>query len=127
MIQSGSYINIVDNSGGKTACCIKVIKGFRKRYAKMGDLIVVTVKSLRSKRKATSKVKKGEIHNALVVRTKNSIKGFSHDSISFFENSVILLNKQKKALGTRIFGPLLKNFRFTKFLKILTLCNGLCQ
>ena len=77
MIQSGTYLNVVDNSGAKDVCCIKVSKGYRRRYAAIGDVITVSVKALRSKRKATSKVKKGDVVKALVVRTKTNQKDFS--------------------------------------------------
>ena len=77
MIQTGTFLNIIDNSGAKEVCCIKVSKGYRRRYAFTGDVITVSVKSLKSKRKATSKVKKGDVVKALVVRTKSEKKDFS--------------------------------------------------
>jgi large subunit ribosomal protein L14 len=125
MIQSGTVLNVIDNSGARKVCCIKVMSGYRRRYAFIGDLIMVSVKSLRTKRKSTSKTKKGEIYKALVVRTKHNIKKTSGEKISFFENSVILLSKQNKFIGTRIFGSLPVSFRYTKYLRILSLSNGL--
>jgi large subunit ribosomal protein L14 len=126
MIQSGTYLNVVDNSGAKKACCLKVLKGYQRRYAFPGDIIVVSIKSLRSKRRSTSKAKKGQIFKALVVRTKARIKkSFSGESLNFFENSVVLLNNQNKLIGTRIFGTLPKFFRYTKFLKLTFLALGL--
>lgn len=125
MIQSGTVLNVIDNSGARKVCCIKVMTGYRRRYAFIGDLIMVSVKSLRTKRKSTSKTKKGEIYKALVVRTKHNIKKTSGEKISFFENSVILLSKQNKFIGTRIFGSLPVSFRYTKYLRILSLSNGL--
>ena len=125
MIQVGTVLNVIDNSGAKKVCCIKVLSGYRCRYAFVGDLIMVSVKSLRTKRKSTSKTKKGEIYKALVVRTKYNIKKISGEKISFFENSVILLSKQNKFIGTRIFGSLPVSFRYTKYLRILSLANGL--
>ena len=91
----------------------------------MGDIIVVSVKSLRNKRRITSKVKKGEVLKALIVRTKSRIKESSNKSINFFENSVILLTNNNRPLGTRIFGVLPKFFRFTKHFKIASLSAGL--
>ena len=126
MIQVGTYLNVVDNSGAKKACCLKVLKGYQRRYAFPGDIIVVSIKSLRSKRRSTSKAKKGQIFKALVVRTKARIKkSFSGESLNFFENSVVLLNNQNKLIGTRIFGTLPKFFRYTKFLKLTFLALGL--
>jgi large subunit ribosomal protein L14 len=125
MIQAGTYLNVVDNSGAKKACCLKVLKGYQRRYAYPGDIIVVSVKSLRSKRRATSRAKKGQIFKALVVRTKTDVKkSFSGESLKFFENSIVLLNNQNKLVGTRIFGTLPKFFRYTKFLKLSVIALG---
>ena len=125
MIQNGSYLNVIDNSGAKTVYCIKVISGYKRRYAFIGDLITVSIKILRSKRRSSSKTKKGEIYRAVVVRTKQKKTLFSGDNIHFFENSVVLLNKQNKFLGTRVFGSVPKILRYTKFLKIISLSSGI--
>ena len=125
MIQNSTYLNVIDNSGAKLVCCIQVKKGWKKRYARMGDVIVVSVKSLRNKRRATSKVKKGEVLKALIVRTKSITKEYSNKSINFFENSVILLTNNHRPVGTRIFGVLPKFFRYTKHFKIASLSAGL--
>jgi len=125
MIQSGTYLNIVDNSGARIAFCIKVLSGYRRRYAYTGDVITISIKSLRSKRRASSKTKKGEIHKALIIRTKIQKKIFSGDKLQFTENSAVLLHKQNKFLGTRIFGSVPKLFRFTKYLKIISLSSGI--
>ena len=125
MIQNGTYLNIIDNSGAKEVICIKVLSGYRRRYAAIGDLITVSVKSLRLKRRAFSKTKKGEVHRALVVRTKTLSKNLNFDKFGFFDNSAILLNKQNTCLGTRIFGSIPKAFRYTKFLKIVSIASGL--
>lgn len=124
MIQNGSYLNVIDNSGAKTVYCIKVISGFKRRYAVIGDLITVSIKVLRSKRRASSKTKKGEIYRAVIVRVRQKKNLFSGDSIKFFENSVVLLNKQNKFIGTRVFGTVPKVLRYTKFLKIISLSSG---
>jgi large subunit ribosomal protein L14 len=124
MIQVGTILNVIDNSGARKVICIKVMAGYRRRYAFVGDLVMVSVRNLRTKRKSTSKVKKGEIYKALVVRTKNCIKQFSGENLKFFENSVVLLNKQNKFIGTRIFGALPVSFRYTKYLRVLSLSNG---
>lgn len=125
MIQSGTYLNVIDNSGAKNVCCIKVLSGYKRRYAKIGDLIVVTVKNLRTKRRSTSKIKKGEVTKGIVVRTKTILKTFSGENLSFFENAVVLLNNQKKPIGSRIFGSLPKVFRYTKHLRLVALSAGL--
>ena len=125
MIQNGSFLNVIDNSGAKVIYCIKVVSGYKRRYASIGDLIVVSVKSLRSKRRAASKTKKGEVYKAVVVRIKKKFFSFNGDSLNFLENSVVLLNKQNKFIGTRIFGSVPLSLRYTKFLKIASLSSGL--
>jgi large subunit ribosomal protein L14 len=125
MIQSGSYINIIDNSGAKQVKCIKVLKGYKSRYAHVGDLVIVSVKDLRSTRRTSSKIKKGEVHRVLIVRTKKLTKNFNFDQFGFFENSGILLSKQNVCLGTRIFGSIPRMFRYTKYLKIVSVSSGL--
>ena len=124
MIQVGTTLNVIDNSGAKKVYCIRIIKGSNKRYAYLGDSILVVVKTLRKKRRALSKVKKGEIHNALIVRTKTKKSYCFSDSFFSLENSVILLNKQQKFIGTRIFGALPKIFRYTKYMRALSLSAG---
>jgi len=127
MIQKGTYLNVADNSGAKKVCCIHVSGGYRKRYAKEGDVVIVSVKSLRSKRREVSKIKKGDILKALIVKTKLYRPSYSDEAVSFFENSVVLLNNQNKLLGTRVFGPIRKSFRYTKFLKVLSLASGVIK
>lgn len=125
MIQVGTILNIVDNSGGKKVRCIKVFPGFKRRYARIGDIVLVSVRSLRTKRKTTSKVKKGEIFRALIIRTKSKKVNSVGDSIQFLENSAVLLNKQNKILGSRILGSVPGSFRFSKHLRIVSLSAGL--
>ena len=123
MIQVGTVLNVSDNSGARKVYCIRVLNGSRKKYARLGNLILVVVKSLRKKRKSLSKVKKGDIFCALIVRTRmKSISKFS-DSFSFLENSVVLLTGQNKFVGTRILGSLPKNFRITSYMRLLSLCG----
>lgn len=125
MIQSGTYLNVLDNSGARSVCCIKVLPGFQRRYAKIGDRIIVSVKKLRTKRRLFSRVKKGEIYKALIVKMKTLTKFKCGNKINFSENGVVLLNKQNKLIGTRIFGGLSKSFRYTKYLKFLFLAGGI--
>jgi large subunit ribosomal protein L14 len=124
MIQVGTILSVIDNSGAREVRCIKVVPSSKRRYAYIGDLIMISVKSLRTRRKSTSKTRKGELYKALVVRTKCGSKKFSGEGIKFFENSVVLFNKQNKLIGTRILGSLPVHFRYTKFLRILSIANG---
>jgi large subunit ribosomal protein L14 len=124
MIQVGSFLNVIDNSGAKKACCIKIVKGYKKRYAKIGDVITVSIKSIRKKRKRFVKANKGEIYKALVVRTIKSKGNFSGYSLRFFENSVVLLNKKNKLIGTRVFNALPSFLRQTKYIRLLSICSG---
>jgi len=125
MIQQQTILKVADNSGAKTVKCIKVLGGFKKRYAKLGDIVVVSVQQLRNKSKKTSKVSKGEVFRALVVRTKKRYQ--KKDGSSFFlqENAVALINKQGNPIGTRILGPIPKILKKTKFMKFVSLSIGL--
>lgn len=125
MIQQQTILKVADNSGAKTVKCIKVLGGFKKRYAKLGDIVVVSVQQLRNKSKKTSKVSKGEVFRALVVRTKK--KHRKKDGSSFFlqENAVALINKQGNPIGTRILGPIPKILKKIKFMKFVSLSIGL--
>lgn len=125
MIQQQTILKVADNSGAKTVKCVKVLGGFKKRYANLGDIIVVSVQQLRNKSKKTSKVLKGGVFRALVIRTK--IQYIKKDGSSFFlnENSVTLLNKQGNPIGTRILGPIPKTLKKKKFMKLVSLSVGL--
>lgn len=125
MIQIGTKLNVIDNSGAKKAYCIKVYGGFQRRYAFIGNIILIAIKSLRKKRRFSSKTKKGEIHKALIVRTKVAQKLHSNDSFNFLENSIVLINKKNKLIGTRIFGSLPKTLRSTKFLRLAMVSAGI--
>jgi large subunit ribosomal protein L14 len=125
MIQNGTLLNVIDNSGARTALCLKVFPGYKRRYANIGDILLVSIKTLRSKRRDSLKVKKGELYRALVLKVKVPVKGFSGDSFFYVgKSSVILLNKQNKFLGTRVLSSVSKLFRFTKYLKMLSLSFG---
>ncbi len=122
MIQVGACLRNIDNSGAKLVSCIGVLSNYRQKYASIGDIITVKIFKLRSRRRLSSKVKKGQILKALIVRTKKIHK---ENLVSFLENSVILLTKQHKLVGTRIFGSLPNQLRYTKHLRILFLAAGL--
>jgi len=125
MLQNSSKLTVIDNSGAKIVYCIKVLKGYKQRYGFMGNLIMVSIKNLRSQKKEFLKIKRGDIVLALIVRTKFFKKVFSSDSYNFLENGAILLTKQRKPLATRIFGAIPKFFRFSKFFKLLMISAGI--
>jgi large subunit ribosomal protein L14 len=125
MIQQRTLLKVSDNSGAKTVRCIKVLGGFKKKYAELGDTIVVSVQQLRNKSKNTSKVKKKEVYQALIIRTKTGYKkedGFKH---LFSENAVVLINKQGSPVGTRIIGPIPRLLKRKKFQKFISISSGL--
>lgn len=125
MIQSISKLKVVDNSGAKTVRCIKVLGGFKRKYAKLGEVIIVSVQNLRNKSKNTSKVKKKEIYRALIVKTKIKFIKKNGFNIKLNENSVVLLNKQNNFIGTRIIGNIIKTSVPKKFQKVLSLASGI--
>src|SRR6476620_11552331 len=126
MIQQRTVLKVFDNSGAKTVRCIKVLGGFKKKYASLGDVVVVSVQKLRNKSKKISKVKKKEVYRALIIRTKTPHKRKDGSTITFHENSVALMNKQGNPIGTRIIGPLPKLFlKKQKAQKFLSISTGL--
>jgi large subunit ribosomal protein L14 len=124
MIQQRTVLKVSDNSGAKTVRCFKVLGGFRKKYAKLGDIIVVSVQQLRNKAKNTSKVKKKEVYKALVIRTKTKHVKKDGSELNFQENSVVLINKQGEPIGTRIIGPIPKALRKKKLQKFISIASG---
>jgi large subunit ribosomal protein L14 len=125
MIQQETILKVADNSGAKTVKCIKVLGGFKKRYAGLGDIIVISVQQLRNKSKSTSKVLKGGVFRALVVRTKKRYKKRDGSVFLLEENAVALINKQGNPIGTRILGPVPKVLKKKKFMKFVSLSIGL--
>jgi len=124
MIQQQTVLKVSDNSGAKTAKCIKVLGGFKKKLAKSGDIIVVSVKELRNKSKQSSKVKKGDVYKALIIRTKTNQTNKDGSTIFFNSNSITLINKQGKPLSSRIVGPLPKQFKKGKYSKFANISFG---
>jgi len=108
MIQQQTILKVSDNSGAKSAKCIKVLGGFKKRFAKLGNVIVVSIKELRNKSRRTSKVKKGEVYKALIIKTKAKQTRKDGSVLFFDNNSISLMNTQGKPLATRIIGPVPK-------------------
>lgn len=117
MIQAESKLNVADNSGAKEVCCIKVLGGSRRRYATIGDIIVVSVKEALP----NSKVKKGDVTKAVIVRSKKEIRRPDGSMIRFDDNSAVIINAQKEPIGTRIFGPVARELRAKNFMKIISL------
>ena len=117
MIQTQTSLDVADNSGAKRVMCIKVLGGTKRRYASVGDIIVVSVKEAMP----NSKVKKGEVYKAVVVRTTKELGRPDGSYIRFDENSAVLLNNQNEPVGTRIFGPVARELRAKQFMKIVSL------
>ncbi|HEY1959902.1 MAG TPA: 50S ribosomal protein L14 [Polyangiaceae bacterium] len=117
MIQMRTILEVADNSGAKRVQCIKVLGGSRRRYASLGDVIVVSVKEALP----GTKVKKGEVAKAVVVRTRSQASRNDGSYIRFDENSAVLINAQLEPIGTRIFGPVARELRAKKFMKIISL------
>ena len=117
MIQAETILNVADNSGAKKLYCIKVLGGTRRRYARVGDVIVVSVRESLP----NSKVKKGDILKAVIVRTAKEIRRDDGSYIKFDENSAVLISPQNEPIGTRIFGPVARELRAKRFMKIISL------
>ena len=117
MIQPETRLNVADNSGAKKLYCIKVLGGSKRRYASLGDVIVVSVKEALP----NSKVKKGDVMKAVVVRTVKEVGRPDGSYIKFDDNSAVLINAQQEPIGTRIFGPVARELRAKKFMKIISL------
>src|SRR5690625_4632878 len=115
MIQTESYLDVADNSGARQVMCIKVLGGSHRRYAAVGDIIKVTVKDAIPR----GRVKKGQVMNAVVVRTKKGVRRQDGSLIKFDDNAAVLLNNQDAPIGTRIFGPVTRELRGEKFMKIM--------
>lgn len=125
MIQQQTILKVADNSGAKTVRCIKIPGGFKKRIAKLGDIIVVSVQKLRNKSKRTSKVKKKEVCKALIIRTKVPSGKVTGLNVKFNENAVVLINKQGNPIGTRIIGPVTKILYKKALQKFISMATGL--
>ncbi len=117
MIQSQSVLEVADNSGARKIMCIKVLGGSKRRYASIGDIIICSIKEI----SPTSKVKKGSITRAVIVRTAKEISRSDGSYIRFDNNSAVLINKNNEPIGTRIFGPVTRELRTEKFIKIVSL------
>jgi len=117
MIQMQTVLNVADNSGARRVQCIKVLGGSHRRYARVGDVIKISVKDAIPR----GRVKKGEVYNAVVVRTRKGIRRADGSAIRFDQNAAVLLNAKLEPIGTRIFGPVTRELRTEKFMKIVSL------
>jgi large subunit ribosomal protein L14 len=117
MIQMQTRLGVADNSGAKEVMCLKVLGGSRRRYARIGDVIVVSVKDAAPR----GRVKKGDVYKALVVRTKSPERRVDGSSVRFDDNAVVLLNAQQQPIGTRVFGPVTRKLRGERFMRIISL------
>ena len=117
MIQQQTKLNVADNSGAKKVMCVKVLGGTRRRYATLGDIIVVSVKDATP----TSQVKKGSVQRAVVVRTVREVQRKDGSAIRFGDNAVVIVNEAKEPKGSRIFGPVARELRERQFMKIVSL------
>ncbi|UQB42000.1 50S ribosomal protein L14 [Thiomicrospira microaerophila] len=117
MIQMQSILEVADNSGAKRVMCIKVLGGSKRRYASVGDIIKVSVKEAAPR----GKVKKGDVYSAVVVRTAKGVRRQDGSLIKFDDNAAVILNNKEQPIGTRIFGPVTRELRNEKFMKIVSL------
>jgi large subunit ribosomal protein L14 len=117
MIQMQTNLDVADNSGARRVQCIKVLGGSKRKVAGVGDVIVVSVKEAIPR----GRVKKGEVHRAVIVRTKKDIQRVDGTTIRFDSNAAVLINKQNEPVGTRIFGPVVRELRAAKHMKIISL------
>ncbi|MCH8684388.1 50S ribosomal protein L14 [Pedomonas mirosovicensis] len=117
MIQMQTNLDVADNSGAKRVMCIKVLGGSKRKYASVGDIIVVSVKEASPR----GRVKKGDVHRAIVVRTAKDIRRADGSVIRFDRNAAVLINKNNEPIGTRIFGPVVRELRAKNHMKIISL------
>ena len=117
MIQQQSNLEVADNSGARRVMCIKVLGGAGRKFASVGDIIVVSIKDAIPR----GKVKKGEVHRAVIVRTRRDIRRPDGSTIRFDKNAAVLITKQNEPIGTRIFGPVTRELRSKQFMKIISL------
>lgn len=117
MIQQETILDVADNSGARKVMCIKVLGGSRRRYASIGDIVKVAVKEAQPR----AKIKKGDVKNAVIVRTKKEVQRADGSLLRFDTNSAVLINDQREPIGNRIFGPVARELRAKNFMKIISL------
>ena len=119
MIQEFTRLAVADNSGAKVGMCLKVLGGTRRRYARLGDVVVISVKDAMP----GSQIKKGSIHKAVIVRTKKAYRRMDGSYVKFDENAAVLIDELREPKGTRIFGPVARELRERRFMKIISLAS----
>ncbi len=128
MLQLQSFLNIRDNTGVRLVKCIKVLGGFKRRYAFIGDIVVVSVRSIRVRNKnrfkSEMKIKKGQVIRALIVQTKKTFVRAGGDYVVFSQNTAVLISKDNKPLGTRVFASVPRELRFHRMMKVASLSGG---
>jgi len=124
MIQSNTIFRVSDNSGAKRVKCIKVLGGFKRQFAYVGDLVVGSIQNVKQHKKKKIKVKEGEVIHALIVRTKTKTQRKNFSRYCSHENAVVLMTTKKKPISTRVLGPVAKEFRNSKFMRIASLSSG---
>jgi large subunit ribosomal protein L14 len=124
MVQAQTILRVCDNSGAKRVKCIKVLGGFKRRYAMVGDLIVVSIRGVKQHKKKKVKIKEGDVVFALVVRTKSVFLRRNFSKFSCLENSVVLVTNKKKPIASRVLGPIPREIRHSKFMKVASLSSG---
>lgn len=127
MIQTGTKLKVIDNSGARFAACIKVLNGFKRRFAKIGDRVIVSVTMLRTKRRSQAKILKGKVTQGIILRTKTNLILKNGSFTSFNENSIALVTSQGKPLGTRVMGGVPRRVRYTKYMRLATLSSGILK
>lgn len=127
MVQVGTKLRVSDNSGAKYVSCIKVLGGYKKRYARVGDKIVVSVLNLRAKRRSQTKIQKGKVAYGVVIRTKVNKINKANIKYSFYDNAIVLITQQGKPLASRVIGGVPKKIRYTRYMRIATLSAGIIK
>lgn len=123
MIQPQTILTVKDNSGAQLVKCIKILGGFKRKFAKIGNIIVISIQKLKNKSKTLTKIKKGEMYRAIIIKTKRQIKKKDGLITVFRENAVSLINKQNNPIGTRIVGSVSKILK-SKYMKFMTISSG---
>jgi large subunit ribosomal protein L14 len=125
MIQVQTNLTVIDNSGAKTAKCIHLFGGYKKRSSTSTSQILISIQDIKKKKVKKPGVKKGAIFNAVILRTKKKIRRKTNNKFVFKKNTIVLLTNKLRPLGTRISGPVTKELRYSKFMKVATLASGL--
>lgn len=125
MIQKGTKLRVIDNSGAKRAECIHLYSGYQKRYARMGDIIKVAIKKVAQKSPELLKVKKGTVSKAVVITTKSFLKNFGGERLQYNQNTIVLMSDQLKYLGTRVFNKLDSRLKTSRHMKLISISDGI--